>query len=553
LHVILLPVERSQIITALRNKSTLVDSHPAESRFDPPGHHGLSVFRSSALARERQPISISFGDEPVKCRASVAQAKPNCVHYPYTLYDICSRRIPRNQKVQSHETEIAVVGAGIVGIATAYYLAVQHKRTRLLILDQGQPMTLTSAQSGENYRNWWPHPIMTAFTNHSITLMEDIARKTDNRLHMTRRGYLLCSRDVKPDALMRQLYVGYGTAAEHAIRIHESKGQTTYQPPASADWKVAPSGVDVLRNNLIRKHFPDLDPAISTILHIRRAGDISGQQLGQYMLEEIRAAGGRFQRGRVTMIENGRRFKIAIEANGQRETVNADFIVNAAGPFASHVALMLGETLPLLNVLQQKIAFPDRLGAIPRQMPFTIDLDGQTIAWTPEERDALGEDPSIAKFIKPMPGNIHCRPDGGEHSQWIKLGWAYNATPSEPEREPALDPNFPEIVVRAACRMFPRLRPYIGALPRGRSHYGGYYPMTAENWPILGASHTPGVFHAAALSGYGTMSACAAGDICARSLIGAPVPQFARSLSLARYGCKELMDELERTPSRGLL
>jgi D-arginine dehydrogenase len=456
--------------------------------------------------------------------------------------------------VHSHNVEIAVVGAGIVGIATAYYLAVQHRRARLLILDQGQPMTLTSAHSGENYRNWWPHPIMTAFTDHSISLMEGIARKTNNRLHMTRRGYLLCTREADLDALIRQLYVGYGTAAQNAIRIHDGKGQATYDPPTSADWELAPSGVDVLRDDsLIRKHFPELDPAIATILHIRRAGDISGQQLGQYMLEEIRAVGARFRQARVIRIEKGRKFKLEIEASDRQETINADIIVNAAGPFASPLASMLGETLPVLNVLQQKIAFPDRLGAISRQMPFSIDLDGQTIAWTPEEREALAEDAGLAKFLQPMPGNIHCRPVGGERNQWIKLGWAYNATPSEPSRDPELDANFPEIVLRAASRMLPRLKAYIGAIPRERSHYGGYYPMTAENWPLIGASQTPGVFLATALSGYGTMSACGAGDICARSIIGAPIPQFAKSLSLARYGCKELMAELARTQSRGVL
>jgi hypothetical protein len=144
-----------------------------------------------------------------------------------------------------------------VGIATTYYLAVLHKRPRLLIIDEGQPMTLTSAQSGENYRNWWPHPTMTAFTDYSIGLMEGLARKTDNRLHMTRRGYLLCTRDGNPEALLRQLYVGYGAEAERAIRIHDGTGQMGYQPPESADWELAPKGVDVLcGQGLIGKHFP---------------------------------------------------------------------------------------------------------------------------------------------------------------------------------------------------------------------------------------------------------------------------------------------------------
>jgi glycine/D-amino acid oxidase-like deaminating enzyme len=84
-------------------------------------------------------------------------------------------------------------------------------------------------------------------------------------------------------------------------------------------------------------------------------------------------------------------------------------------------------------------------------------------------------------------------------------------------------------------------------------HYGGFYPMTKENWPLIGAANTPGVFLTAALSGYGTMSACAAGDLCARALVGTPVPSFAETLSLARYENKVLMAELDSAESRGLL
>ena len=457
-------------------------------------------------------------------------------------------------KVKSHDVEIAVVGAGIVGIATAYYLALQHKRSRLLIVDVGQPMTLTSAQSGENYRNWWPHPTMTAFTDHSISLMEGIARRTDNRIHMTRRGYLLATREANPDALLRQLSVGYGAVAEDAIRIHDGNDAASYQPPLCADWELSPSGVDVLRDrDLIRKYYPALDPETATILHIRRAGDISGQQLGQYMLEEIRTVGGRFLQARVTGIAAGGRLTLDLEANRERGAVRADIIVNAAGPFAAHIAALHDETLPIVNVLQQKIAIPDRQNAISRQMPFVIDLDGQTVAWTAEERDALAGDASISKFLQPMPGNIHCRPDGGERGQWIKLGWAYNVTPSEPSREPELDANFPEIVLRAASRLLPRLKCYIGSIPRERSHYGGYYPMTAENWPLIGPSRTPGVFLAAALSGYGTMSACAVGDLCARWIVGTALPLFAKPLSMERYKDQDLMAQLQSNKSRGLL
>ncbi|MFT4115848.1 NAD(P)/FAD-dependent oxidoreductase [Bradyrhizobium sp.] len=455
--------------------------------------------------------------------------------------------------MKANDVEILVIGAGMAGLATAYYLAVQHKRSRLLIVDEGQPMALTSAQSGENYRNWWPHPTMAAFTDHSTDLMEDIARRTGNRINMTRRGYLLVTRDDQPDELLRQLHAGYGASASRLIRTHEGTS-STYSPALSADWQAAPDGVDVLRGReLIQRYHPAFDPEVATALHIRRAGDISGQQLGQYMLEAMRPLGAQFQQAHVIGIAKADRFLVDVVVDGARQTIKADIIVNAAGPFASRVSAMHGEKLPILNVLQQKIAFVDRGHAVDRKMPFTIDLDGQTLDWSPEEREALAAAPELSRLLEPMPGSIHCRPDGGDHGQWIKLGWAFNSEPSEPVREPELNPYFPEIVLRAASRLQPALKQYLGALPRDRIHYGGFYPMTKENWPLIGAAKTPGVFLTAALSGYGTMSACAAGDLCARAVVGAPSPPFADVLSLARYGNKPLMDELESAESRGLL
>ena len=67
--------------------------------------------------------------------------------------------------------EVVVIGAGSVGIAVAYYLTITQKLRNVVLIDPRTPMSLTSAQSGENYRNWWPHPVMTAFTDHSISLM----------------------------------------------------------------------------------------------------------------------------------------------------------------------------------------------------------------------------------------------------------------------------------------------------------------------------------------------------------------------------------------------
>ena len=105
----------------------------------------------------------------------------------------------------------------------------------------------------------------------------------------------------------------------------------------------------------------------------------------------------------------------------------------------------------------------------------------------------------------------------------------------------------------AASRLNPSLATYIGRLPRKRTHYGGYYTMTAENWPLIGPMATDGAFVIGALSGFGTMSACAAGCICAGWIAGASLPVFGESLSLARYKDGALMDALAQQSSKGVL
>jgi glycine/D-amino acid oxidase-like deaminating enzyme len=455
--------------------------------------------------------------------------------------------------IAQDSTDVAIIGAGIVGIAVAHYLTARHGVGRVVLVEQGDPMGLTSAQSGENYRNWWPHPVMRAFTDDAIDLMEEIARASDNRLHMTRRGYALVTRRESPEDLLAELARGYGDGAASRIRVHEGGGG--YVPATSPDWAAAPDGVDVLMDRaLIRRHFPSYAQDVATVLHIRRAGDISGQQMGAWMLEGIRAAGGRVLRARLVGIEGGSPFTLRLDGANGPATLMAERIVNAAGPFFGEVAALLGETVPLQTVFQQKIAFEDRARAIPRDMPFSIDLDGQTLAWSEEDREILAADPATEALTRPMPGAIHCRPEGGDGGTWLKLGWAYNRTASDPHAEPPpIDPNFPDVVLRGASRLNPSLAAYIGRLPRGARHYGGYYAMTPENWPLIGPMRTPGAFMAGALSGYGTMAATATGALCAAWMQDAARPGYADLFTLRRYDDPVLMAGLRGDESKGVL
>ncbi len=424
------------------------------------------------------------------------------------------------------DCEIAIIGAGIAGIATAYYLGVEQRKKSVLLIDYRPPMSYTSAQSGDNYRNWWPHPTMTAFTNDSIDLMERLSRDTQNVFNMTRRGYRLATRRSNVDKVFTNLQVG--------------------------------TDVDVVSGReRIRQVYPDLCDDIRNVIHIKRGGDISGQQLGALMLERFRDAGGKRLQGEATGVSRNGGFRIELQTATGTESVRAETIVNAAGPFAKNIAAMLDVELPVRNVYQQKVAFDDRRGAVARDMPFTIDLDETTLAWSDEEREMLESDEELSWLVGAMPGGTHCRPDGGENGTWVKLGWAYNDRVSDAQRdlanEPAIDPQFPEIVIRGAAAMLPALQQYVDSPPTRFSHYGGYYTMTEENWPLIGPAGPDGSYVVAALSGFGSMTACAAGRLCAAHICGGELPSYAEDLSIARYDDTALMRDLLGSADRGLL
>lgn len=449
--------------------------------------------------------------------------------------------------------DIAIVVAGITGIATAYYLLMQHGVSRIALIDRGEPMSFTSAQSGENYRNWWPHPAMTALTNRSIDLLEDIALASDNRINMVRRGYALVTRRTDIDALLQSVCQVSGKHADNPVRFHDTGCSNHYTAATTPDWQTSPNGIDVLQDPaLIRKVFPSYAADIGTVIHIRRGGSISGQQLGMYMLDILRHADLKQISASVEAISTGNGFCLELSDGRLTSRLFADRIVNAAGPFAARIAQMTGVELPLYNLFQQKICFEDTQRVIPRDMPFSIDLDGQHIDWSAEERELLADDPALTPLTRAMPGGIHCRPEGGDHGRWMKLGWAYNSTPAEASRDVPLDSGFPEIVLRGAARLNPGLKAYYDGFPRNFHHYGGWYTMTRENWPLIGPMGPAGAFMNCAHSGFGTMAACAAGELAAAWVADAPKPPYSQLFSQQRHQDAELMHTLHNGP-RGLL
>ena len=130
------------------------------------------------------------------------------------------------------KADAVVCGAGIAGIAAAHALVRDTDLRRVVIVDEGPPLSLTSDKSTECYRNWWPGPgdDMVALSGRSITLMEALARETDNAIGMDRRGYLYLS--ARDEAAAQFDHRGLAAVDGNDDRIGY-RGHATHEPQAS--------------------------------------------------------------------------------------------------------------------------------------------------------------------------------------------------------------------------------------------------------------------------------------------------------------------------------
>ena len=88
--------------------------------------------------------------------------------------------------------DVVICGAGIAGIAAAYFLSVRQGVPNVVLVDERRPLSLTSDKSTEAYRNWWPGPddAMLRLMNRSIDLLEELDAASGHRIGLNRRGYL---------------------------------------------------------------------------------------------------------------------------------------------------------------------------------------------------------------------------------------------------------------------------------------------------------------------------------------------------------------------------
>lgn len=370
---------------------------------------------------------------------------------------------------------------------------------------------------------------MVGLMNRSIDLLEEAANQSGNIFGLNRRGYLFVTESTELAAQWERQAHQISKFGAGPVRGHP--GPVPYRPHMAEGFH-GPEGADLLSGDALKSNFSYLTSKAVAALHIRRAGWLSAQQLGAWMLDQAKEAGLTHEFGEVIAISTASNAITGVELeSGAR--IHCDAVVNAAGPMAADVGAMVGLDLPLSHEVHLKVAFKDHLGIVPRDAPMIIWSDAQAIDWTAEERETL-IGLNRPELVGELPIYCHGRPEGGVESPYFVALWEYHGQVSEPVWPIPEDDLYPEVVMRGLTTMVPELGRYHDRLPHSTTD-GGYYTKTVENRPLIGPAGPDGYYLACGYSGFGIMVASGGADLVSSHIIEAETPPYAPDFLLSRY------------------
>ncbi len=362
--------------------------------------------------------------------------------------------------------DAVVIGGGIVGVATAFWLSRAGLDTVLMEMRDGLS-TLTTPNSVECFRAQFTEPPMAALAQASIKIFESFAETVgipgyDISLH--HRGYLFITDDHEMVSELKK-----------AVETHHGLGVTDSE---------------FLTGEEVRARFPYISPSVVAATFRQRDGWLSSHEATQGF---AKGSSARFLlRTKAIKVLQDAQGVSGVETN--QGTVTTRAVVNAAGPFAGVVGRMAGLDLPLEPVRRQK-AFIAPRPQIPQDAPMTIDLV-RDVYWRPET--------------------------GGAY-----IGWVDPDEPvSEPSEELPTDWDFPAIALDKLIRLCPFWEEVTADLKKPDVQISaGQYVYTPDDQPLIGpVPEVPGFY---LNCGYwaGVMLSAGAGKRVADLITGAMRPQ----------------------------
>ncbi|MFY9622282.1 MAG: FAD-binding oxidoreductase [Pyrinomonadaceae bacterium] len=397
--------------------------------------------------------------------------------------------------------DVVIIGSGIVGSSVAYHLA-QSGCTNVLVLEreahQGKGST---GKSMGGVRAQFATPVNIQMSKYSIDFFarfdEVVGHPADYRAH----GYLFCATNENHLACLKA-----NRERQNALGVTNVEWLT----PEDIAKMVPQLRVDDILAGTFCPTDGFVDPhsvMMGFMLSAREKGvrlwldtavtGIDVECADSSALSKAATSRRTPKGSRITGVQTSRGF------------VSTRIVVNAAGPWAAHVAEMAGAELPV-EPLRRQLVPTEPFDHLPKRFPMVID----------------------------MSTGFHFRREG----KGILLAW------NDPEETPGFktdfDGTFVEKILTHAASRVPVLSE---AEVNPRRAWVGLYEMTPDHHAIIGpAPNVEGLYFVNGFSGHGVMHSPASGRVTADLILhGRSDLIDARQLGVERFTSGKLLEETE--------
>jgi sarcosine oxidase subunit beta len=347
---------------------------------------------------------------------------------------------------------VCVVGGGIVGLASAYYLA--DRGASVTLVEKGSLGSGSTDRAVGGIRAQFSSPENVDLSLAAMEVWDDFEEAFGTTIEHRRPGYLFLARTEEVAGALRG-----------AAEMQRGKGVPT----------------ETLSPGELEERWPALHTKRYRVGTYSPTDGFADPHLAvQGFAGAAREAGVdvRTKTAVTGVLREGERV-VGVETDDER--IGADVVVNAAGPWARGVAAMAGIEIPVAPRRRQ-VAVVDPEEPVPEDVPLTADVVSGSYFRPEREGRAL------------VGGHFDDRDpdaDPDRFGESMETGWAVEATE------------------RAA-----ETADYFGPETRIRRGWAGLYALTPDDNPVIEET-VPGFVQVVGFSGHGFQHAPATGQIVA--------------------------------------
>lgn len=378
--------------------------------------------------------------------------------------------------------EVAIVGGGIVGLSSAYYLA--QRGAAVTVYEKGSLGNGSTERSAGGIRQQYSTPVNVKLSKASIPVWENFEEEFGVDIDYRRPGYLFLAREEE-------------TAEQFAKTVAM---QNDLDVPTQL---LDPDEASEIVPELHRERF-------ERATYLETDGYVDPHLALQGIAQTLPEVGAELHTNtEVTDVLTSGDGVTGVEVDGER--VETDFVVNAAGPWARNVAAMAGIEVPAAPRRRQVLVV-DPEKPVPETLPLTIDLD--TGGYFRPEREGA----SLVGGHFDEDRDTDANPD--RYSESTDMEWSIEALEYAEEMAGYFGPDT--------------------GIKRG---WAGLYSVTPDHHPVIEET-IPGFVSAIGFSGHGFQHAPATGQIVSEIIYdGEAKTVDVSTLNSDRFESGELIDE----------